>query len=225
MDYKRLVHKFLKYAHNSDLTMLHYFFRFSFALIAGVVLGSSGSATVGQANGQLVGSSVTLDYGTFNGFANASTGIIYFRGVRFADAPIGDLRWRSPVSPPTKHLGIVNATQFADACIETAQITVSPGTSEDCLFGNVFIPIGTHVDDKIPVMIWFHGGGYQLGNTHNAPPELIMGSSSRPLIFVSFEYRLGQFGFLGGTEISKNGELNAGFLDQRAALQWGSNGR
>lgn len=42
------------------------------------------------------------------------------------------------------------------------------------------------------------GGGYQVGNTHNAPPELIMGSSSIPLIFVSFEYRLGQFGFLGG---------------------------
>jgi carboxylesterase type B len=84
----------------------------------------------------------------------------------------------------------------------------------------VFIPINTHVDDKLPVMVWFHGGGYQAGNTHNAPPELIMQSSAKPLIFVSFEYRLGQFGFLGGSQIQGNGTLNAGLLDQRTALRW-----
>jgi carboxylesterase type B len=49
--------------------------------------------------------------GTFTGLTNASTGIIYFRGVRFADPPLGDLRWRAPVSPPSTHLGHVNASQ------------------------------------------------------------------------------------------------------------------
>lgn len=49
--------------------------------------------------------------GTFHGLEDPSTGIIYFRGVRFADPPVGDLRWRAPVSPPSTHLGVVNATQ------------------------------------------------------------------------------------------------------------------
>ncbi|PPQ93082.1 hypothetical protein CVT25_003114 [Psilocybe cyanescens] len=168
----------------------------------------------------LIGSTVTLDYRSFSGLKNDSTGIIYFRGVRFADAPIGNLRWREAVSPPTKHLGNVDATQFANGCIETPQSTVTAGTSEDCLFGNVFIPINTTVNDKLPIMVWFHGGGFQEGNTHNAPPELIMHSSAKPLIFVSFEYRLGQFGFLGGHQIKEDGVLNAGLLDQRTALRW-----
>ncbi|KDR82334.1 hypothetical protein GALMADRAFT_817280 [Galerina marginata CBS 339.88] len=170
--------------------------------------------------GQLVGPSVTLDYGSFTGLSNSSTGIIYFRGVRFADSPIGNLRWKAPVSPPTTHLGNVDATKFANGCIQTTQTSVTSGSSEDCLFGNVFIPINAHVNDKLPVMVWFHGGGFQTGNTHNAPPELIMQSSAKPLIFVSFEYRLGQFGFLGGSQVKEGGSLNAGLLDQRAALRW-----
>lgn len=49
--------------------------------------------------------------GTFHGLEDESTGIIYFRGVRFADPPVNNLRWRAPVSPPSVHLGDVNATQ------------------------------------------------------------------------------------------------------------------
>ncbi|KAF8969005.1 alpha/beta-hydrolase [Flammula alnicola] len=201
--------------------------RFSFAsaflFVSGFVVGSVISAGIRERQAEpvlVVGSSVTLDYGTFHGLRNESTGIIYFRGVRFADPPVGNLRWRAPVSPPTKHLGNVDATEFANACIETAQSSVVAGTSEDCLFGNVYVPIDTKVTDNVPVMVWFHGGGFQAGNTHTAPPELIMNSSAKPLIFISFEYRLGQFGFLGGTEIGNDGELNAGLLDQRTALQW-----
>ncbi|KXN87286.1 Lipase 2 [Leucoagaricus sp. SymC.cos] len=148
------------------------------------------------------------------------TGIIYFRGVRFADAPVGDLRFRAPVSPPSTHLGDVNATQFSDACIPASRSTVAPGTSEDCLFGNIYIPINTTINDKLPVMVWFHGGGFQSDSTHDAPPEMIMHSSARPMIFASFEYRLGPLGWIGGTQIHDDGDLNAGFLDQRAALRW-----
>jgi carboxylesterase type B len=48
--------------------------------------------------------------GTFHGLEDQNTGIIYFRGIRFADAPVGNLRWRAPVSPPSTQLGDVNAT-------------------------------------------------------------------------------------------------------------------
>ncbi|KIM35872.1 hypothetical protein M413DRAFT_32110 [Hebeloma cylindrosporum] len=169
----------------------------------------------------LVGNSVTLDYGTFNGLRNESTGIIYFRGIRFADPPLGDLRWKAPVVPPTKHLGVVDATHFGDICMQTTTGNVgSHGNSEDCLFGNVYIPIDTQVNDKLPVLVWFHGGGFQTGSSHGAPPELIMRSSAKPFIFISFEYRLGPFGFLGGADIKEKGGLNAGLLDQRGALRW-----
>ena len=52
---------------------------------------------------------IALLDGTFNGLRNETTGIIYFRGVRFADPPVGNLRWKAPVVPPTKHLRTVSA--------------------------------------------------------------------------------------------------------------------
>ncbi|KAJ6500916.1 alpha/beta-hydrolase [Mycena sanguinolenta] len=169
-------------------------------------------------------STVTLDYGTFTGQTNSSTGLIYFRGLRYADAPTGKLRWMAPVSPPSKHLGKVNANaaqyKFGSACIGTTQTDDGPTTSEDCLFGNVYIPIATTAGSALPVLVFFHGGGFESGRTTKYPPENVVLSSAQPLIFASFEYRLGQFGFLPGTPVHDNGVLNAGLLDQKAALQW-----
>ncbi|KAF7291793.1 Carboxylic ester hydrolase [Mycena chlorophos] len=164
--------------------------------------------------------SVTLDYGTFNGLANATEGIIYFRGIRYADAPVADLRWKAPVSPPTTHMGTVEATAYGDACIAVNQATVTPGTSEDCLSVNIFIPYGTNTTSKLPVLVYFHGGGFEGGDATTFPPENIIQGAASPLIFVTFQYRLGQFGFLGGSALKENGVLNAGLLDQKAGLEW-----
>ncbi|KAK0194391.1 alpha/beta-hydrolase, partial [Armillaria mellea] len=179
--------------------------------------------------------------GTFNGAINETSGIVSYLGVRFADAPIGDLRWRAPVSPPTTHLGEVNATSYGPTCISTSQSsTVNfKKTSEDCLFGNVYVPIDTDPSTPLPVLVFWHGGGYQSGNSHEYTPEWLMQSSTNPFIFVTFEYRLGQFGFLGkGCDknlalpcwlmkanqvalcLQADGVINAGLLDQRAALRW-----
>ncbi|KAJ7151907.1 Alpha/Beta hydrolase protein [Mycena crocata] len=165
-------------------------------------------------------STVTLDYGTFTGFTNAANGLVYFRGIRYADPPVGQLRWRAPVSPPSTQLGNVNATEFGFACIATSQSNSGATTNEDCLFGNVFMRSDTTASSKLPVIVYFHGGGFEMGRTRNAPPENIVLSSEKPLIFVTFGYRLGQFGFLAGTPVHQSGQLNAGLLDQRAALEW-----
>ncbi|KAJ7618531.1 Alpha/Beta hydrolase protein [Roridomyces roridus] len=165
-------------------------------------------------------STVTLDYGTFTGLTDATNEIVYFRGVKFADAPVGALRWQAPVSPPTMHLGNVNATQYAAECIATTQTTTSSTTAEDCLFINVFIPIATTATSALPVLVYFHGGGFEGGTAAGAPPENIIQNSAKPLIFATVQYRLGQFGFLGGTPVANNGALNAGLLDQKAALVW-----
>ncbi|KAF7354614.1 Carboxylic ester hydrolase [Mycena sanguinolenta] len=159
-------------------------------------------------------STVTLDYGTFTGLTDTTTGIIYFRGVRYADPPVGDLRWRAAVSPPTTPLGNVNATTFGDACIATSQTAATSSTSEDCLFGNVYIPISTTASSALPVLIYFYGGGFESGSSNGFAPENLLQPSTEPLIFVTFNYRLGQFGFLSGTPVHDDGLLNAGLLDQ-----------
>ncbi|KAF8186132.1 alpha/beta-hydrolase [Mycena galopus ATCC 62051] len=182
-------------------------------------------------------STVTLDYGTFTGLTDTTTGIVYFRGIRYADPPVGALRWRAAVSPPTTQLGNVTATAFGDACIATTQTAVTSSTSEDCLFGNVYIPIATTASSALPVLIYFHGGGFGSGSSDSFAPENLVQPSVEPLIFVTnalsfrptfnrvllqvtFNYRLGQFGFLAGTPVHDDGLMNAGLLDQKAALVW-----
>ncbi|KAJ7196925.1 Alpha/Beta hydrolase protein [Mycena pura] len=163
---------------------------------------------------------VTLDYGTFTGLRNATSGITSFLGMRFADPPIGALRWRAPVSPPSTHLGNVSATALGFACIGTTQHDSGATTDEDCLFGNVYVPTNTTATSNLPVLVFFHGGGFETGRTRDAPAEHILQASKKPFVFATFEYRLGQFGFLAGTPVHQSGQLNAGLLDQRAALEW-----
>ncbi|PBK61421.1 alpha/beta-hydrolase [Armillaria solidipes] len=172
------------------------------------------------ASSSVINTTVALAYGTFTGLQDDDAGIVYFRGIAFADPPVNDLRWRAPVFSPSNHLGNVNATGFGDICIETATSTVPSGASEDCLFINVNVPIGTDSTDKLPVLIYFHGGGFDSGNAIWYPPNALFQSSTEPFIYASSQYRLGQFGFLGGSQLMANGDLNTGLLDQRAALQW-----
>ncbi|KAJ7878507.1 alpha/beta-hydrolase [Mycena olivaceomarginata] len=149
--------------------------------------------------------------GTFKGQTNTTSGLISFRGIRYANPPLKSLRWQAPVSPPSTKLGTVSATSFGSACIGTTQTDAGPTTSEDCLFGNVFLPIATTNLSALPVLVYFHGGGFESGRTSKYPPENLVLTSSKPLIFATFSYRLGQFGFLGGTPVHDNG---------KAALQW-----
>ncbi|KAH8831678.1 alpha/beta-hydrolase [Flagelloscypha sp. PMI_526] len=157
---------------------------------------------------------ITLDYGTFIGKSNSQ--YVSFQGVKYADAP----RFRAPVMPPSQNLGTVNATQFAKYCIQGE--SSSPGTdqAEDCLFVNVYVPNGIDTTANVPVVAWFHGGGFVGGNTHGDLPDVLFNSTTTPFIFTTFEYRLGPYGFLGGKVIEENGSLNNGLRDQRAGLRW-----
>lgn len=96
-------------------------------------------------------------------------------------------------------------------------------TGEDCLFVNVYRPRGVKADSNIPVVVWIYGGAFQFGSsTHYLGDKFIETSMSMksPIIFVTFNYRLGPWGFLGGPAVHKEGSTNAGLLDQRLALQW-----
>lgn len=75
--------------------------------------------------------------------------------------------------------------------------------------------------DSLPVFVMLHGGGYTLGSPELfSPGDAIVHKANGSLIYVEVQYRLGFFGFLGGAEVSEKGDLNAGLLDQRAALDW-----
>ncbi|KAJ7612122.1 Alpha/Beta hydrolase protein [Roridomyces roridus] len=161
-----------------------------------------------------------LPDGNFTGLTNTSNGLIYFRGIPFADPPVGALRWQAPNSPPTKNLGHLTTTDFGPACIDTTQTNSGATTSEDCLYGNVYLPIGTTADAGLPVLVYFYGGGFESGRTNKYPPENLVLASKSPFIMATFGYRLGQFGFLAGSVVHDNGVPNVGLLDQKAALQW-----
>ncbi|WP_404343600.1 carboxylesterase/lipase family protein [Pseudoalteromonas mariniglutinosa] len=153
--------------------------------------------------------------------------IIAFKGIPFAAAPVAENRWRSP-QPVTKWQGIKNTQEFAADCMQkpfasdAAPLGTTP--SEDCLYLNVFRP-AKQAKQPYPVVVWIHGGGFVNGG---ASPEVYSGDNfaKQGIVFVSFNYRLGRFGFFAHPALSKyeNDALgNYAFMDQIAALQWVNN--
>ncbi|KAJ6532713.1 alpha/beta-hydrolase [Mycena vulgaris] len=93
-------------------------------------------------------------------------------------------------------------------------------SDEDCLFLNVHVPTAPKTRALLPVIVYFHGGGYDAGNISLYPTQDFVNLSNGGVVAVSVQYRLGLFGFLAGKKIKEDGNLNAGLLDQNFALQW-----
>ena len=145
--------------------------------------------------------------------------------VPYAAPPVGLLRWRPP-APVLPWSGVRDATVPGEACIQlTFDANGNPngtGGSEDCLNLNVFVPAGTAANAHLPVMVHLHPGSNVYGNAY------LDGSAftSRGVIVVTVNYRLGVFGFMGHPLLTiegggQSGEYGA--LDQLAALQWVQN--
>jgi len=152
-------------------------------------------------------------------------GVVSFKGIPFAAPPVGDLRWRPP-QPPKAWKGVRPASEYGPDCMQkpfpgdAAPLGVTP--AEDCLYVNVWAPAAGNAG-KLPVMVWIYGGGFVNGGSS---PAVYDGSqfAKRGVVFVSFNYRLGRFGFFGHPALTKEnpaGPLgNYGYMDQIAALQW-----
>lgn len=163
---------------------------------------------------------------TANGFLEGriEQGLAVYRGVPFAEPPVGERRWREP-KPVQPWTGVRSADAFAPAC---PQLGVSmpgepePPTSEDCLYLNIWTPARS-ADDTLPVMVWIHGGGWSNGATSF---RLYSGErlARRDVVVVTLAYRLGPLGFLAHRELtdeSPHGTSgNYGLMDQVAALRW-----
>ena len=168
-----------------------------------------------------------------------------FPGVPFAQPPTGNLRLKPP-QPITGPLGTVLAVTNKPACpqflssdepdfngiIPTSALGLLTSTplfqttlyaAEDCLYLNIHRPAGTTAKDKLPVLFWIFGGGFELGwNTMYDGSPWVKSSieQGKPIIFVSVAYRVGGFGWLPGKEIMEDGSANLGLQDQRLGMQW-----
>ncbi len=168
----------------------------------------------------VVGARVSIDTGRIAG--TPERGTIAFRGIPFAAAPAGPLRWKAP-KPPTAWQGIRDASKFGAACPqpEWPDAWARVGRKdEDCLFLNVWRP---ERPGKYPVMVFIHGGAFSLGA---AGVPLYDGAAlaERGAVIVTINYRLGRFGFFAHPALTAEdpkGLLgNYGIMDQIAALKW-----
>ena len=138
-----------------------------------------------------------------------------FKGIPYAAAPVGSLRWRAP-QPPPESSTIRSAYEYGPACPQPSM--GSSRVSEDCLTLNVFRPF--EFDDPLPVMIWIHGGSFVAGT---AGDPVLDGSklAQAGVIVVTLNYRLGAFGWLAHPALAEGGPIaNYGMMDQIAALRW-----
>jgi len=152
-------------------------------------------------------------------------GVASWKGIPFAAPPVGALRWRAP-QPAAPWQGVRQAVEYAHDCMQlpfasdAAPLGTAP--SEDCLYANVWKPTKTKAN-KLPVIVWIYGGGFVNGGS--SPPTYSGARLAKQgVVVVSFNYRLGRFGFFAHPALSREApdgpQGNYGFMDQIAALQW-----
>ena len=169
--------------------------------------------------------------GKLSGVTLAS-GVRAFKGIPFAAPPIGNLRWKQP-QPPEPWKGVRKADAFGNVCVQNpapkrvpnniaTDLPDSPKMSEDCLYLNVWTS-ANRASAKLPVMFWIYGGAYTEGagsSPHNDGEAL----ARKGVVLVTFNYRLGAFGFFSHPELTKesgrNASGNQALGDTLAALQW-----
>ncbi len=176
---------------------------------------------------------VTVENGVIKGLPAADPRITSFKGIPFAAPSIGENRWRAP-QPAKNWDGVFKAFEFAPISLQaptgvnkediyTREWAVDPEIpmGEDCLHLNVWTP-ACATDEKLPVYVWYFGGGLQVGNTAEMEfdGERI---ARRGIVVVTINYRLNVFGFLAHPDItaeSPDAPTNFGHLDQKFGTEW-----
>jgi para-nitrobenzyl esterase len=152
-------------------------------------------------------------------------GLRIYKGIPYAAAPVGQLRWQAP-QPAPKWTVVKEATTFGAQCMQRRQfadmVFRASGMSEDCLFLNVWTPAKTG-RERLPVLVYFYGGGFTAGD--GSEPRYDGASMARHgIVALTVNYRLGVFGFMAHPDLSREspyrGSGNYGLIDQAAALVW-----
>jgi para-nitrobenzyl esterase len=157
---------------------------------------------------------VRVDTGLLHGSTTPTAR--HFLGVPYAKPPVGELRW-APPQPATPWPGLREATQPGSRCPQTAAGPGQPGsTDEDCLYVNVTTPRRQAPGARLPVMVWWHGGGYDSGAGSDYDADRLAAQGN--VIVVTLNYRLGVFGYFGLPGLPGSGDF--GLEDQIAGARW-----
>lgn len=171
--------------------------------------------------------------GLVRGLPGTDTRITVYKGIPYAAPPVGELRWRAP-QPASGWTGVRDCFEFGPVCYQrtpgkdpnafySKEWHVDPeiAVSEDGLYLNIWTGAKTG-REKMPVLVWIHGGGMQEGYAHEMEFD---GErfASRGVVLVSVGYRLNLFGFLSTPELTAEdpeAPTNFALLDQAAAVKW-----
>jgi para-nitrobenzyl esterase len=143
-----------------------------------------------------------------------------FQGIPYAAPPVGPLRWQPP-RPAAKWAGTLDASKPGPQCMQDTGPNPHVGkpTSENCLTLNVWTPAPGRGNDKRPVMVWIHGGGFVNGSGDIYNSRWL--AAKGHIVVVTINYRLGALGFLAHPSLGPAGNIgNYGLADQQAALRW-----
>ena len=159
-----------------------------------------------------------VETGDVEGILDGSLAV--YKAIPYAAPPVGNLRWREP-QPAKSWEGVLKTDKFGPMPPQpTRPGRTADMMSEDCLYLGIATP-ATSVNDRLPVLVWIHGGGFQTGWYSG---DLWKFLAQRGVVIVSIEYRTGALGFMAHPELTKESKHghsgNYGLLDQIFALQW-----
>ncbi len=171
------------------------------------------------------------DYGKLKGYVDENNEVIVWKGVPYAKAPVGDLRWKPPEDPERWH-GVRDATLPAAKCTQLFTTdewirtgAVDPDSSEDCLYVDIYRPERpTYDHERLPVYVWIHGGSNNFGSARQYDGSVLAAESD--VVVVVVQYRLGPIGWFyhpalqtgGADKLTDSG--NFGTLDHAQVLKW-----
>lgn len=171
---------------------------------------------------------VDTTYGPLRGRQEGAA--LVWRGIPYAQAPVGELRFWAP-QPPLPWQEVREAATFGPVAPQLSvglesrfdvrpDPALLPVQSEDCLFLNVWAPANAPNTSRLPVMVWVHGGSFVTGSGSSPLYNGTRFAAHGEVLVVTFNYRLGPLGFLHLAELVPGCANNLGLLDQLAALRW-----
>lgn len=201
-----------------------FFICLAVVLSVGIVVAAQLYSENNNSNNSDTSLTVKCSNGVFTGALEENTGVPSFKGIPYAKAPVGELRWKAPVEPDPSDEHF-DATEYGKVCLQspsTENVSGKP-MSEDCLSLNIW---ASDLDTQNkPVMVWIHGGSYGWGGTNDPlyDGEFLVDKYG-DLIVVTINYRVNLLGFIdfsnvpGGEDYPDGPYL--GILDQQMALKW-----
>jgi para-nitrobenzyl esterase len=167
---------------------------------------------------------VRTDMGLVSGIPGSTDEVRVYKGIPFAAPPVGDLRWHEP-RPPSHWEGVRKADQFSAVCMQQQRGPAggsAPAPSEDCLYLNVWTAAKSASEHR-PVIVWTYGGAFTSG-AGSVPMYDGDALARKGVVVVTYNYRLGVFGFLAHPELTKESghgaSGNYAMMDMATVLRW-----